>query len=1072
MIAFLRRHTFLLPALLIFALAVFARAGALKNYVTPDEPVWVLRSLNFSQALARGDWAGTAQMGHPGVTTMWLGSLGIAVKRAVDPAASTEAIEWLSGLTSLAPENAEAFKRLGVFLTFARIPVILVNALGVVIAVWLLRRLFDQRVAVIAGLLLALDPFVGSLGGLLHVDGLLTTFMLLSMLALLNGLHTPSPQPLSQVGRRARGEGWFAVSGAFAALAFLSKSPALFLTPFTVLVLTAAVITHRLSLARAVLGLLSFVIVHWSLVILFYPAMWVDAAGTINGILGLAAFLSANPVRPTFFEGQYVLNHGPEFYPTALIYRLTPVVMIGLVVALMAGVLKIRGRTQDARHTQHATRQSLASCLVFLAFSLLFLVAITPVAKKYDRYMLPALTMLIPIAAWGYGQIRSRWVAPVVSILAAAISLMYWPYLLMHHNLLLGGPAAAQQHFAVGWGEGLGAAANWINERPDGLQSAAATAAVPSFAPIFSGRSMTLNDRGLELSDYYVITSSERQLDPDLFTRLEQRGSIVHAIPIGNVAAAWVLINDRAEQQAAQLAKANPDTDVVVSLIDLPVARLYRGAAQQVVLPREITPLEIEQTLNDLSTRYRRIWFTWSDAASAVVQDQVKQWLAQTAVEAQSTDFGATQVSAYDLQPGKLGRLEPLRVQFNGNFALLGVTASPRDRAAAVTLRWQALTPATPAYSVTLQLIDAGGEVWEVGGGAIQDDAQFPTPRWPNGHIADQIFDLKLPDEAPPGRYGVRVSVDQIDGQRVGLFSAAGTFSGTAPVLAAIDLPALDQPLRTLRRSVEYPFTHTWADQIEVVGFDSGPGVVINGDLWTVDVLWRSRADRLPDLGVLWEVRDQAGQKMFSTRLPLSAYPTSQWRRNDIISARYTLRFPVALTKADYQVWLGVTAPDGVVLGDGLFRPFDVRLLERDRSFTLPITPTLNITFSDPAITLIGAQFPPGTQRPGSPLPVTLYWRAATTTDHLYTVFVRLEALNGQPLTQIDSAPQGGGMPTASWATGQIIEDVYPLTIPPDTPPGAYRVVVGLYDPLDGAHLIDTATGEDQVDLMSPVIVK
>ncbi len=455
-----------------------------------------------------------------------------------------------------------------------------------------------------------------------------------------------------------------------------------------------------------------------------------------------------------------------------------------------------------------------------------------------------------------------------------------------------------------------------------------------------------------------------------------------------------------------------------------------------------------------------------------MVQDQVRQWLAQAALEAQSTDFGATQVSAYDLKPDKLGRLEPLRVQFNGDFALLGVKAMPRDRAAAVTLRWQALTSATPAYSVTLQLVDASGDVWQVGGGAIEDDVQFATPRWSNGHIADQTFGLKLPDEAPPGRYSVRVSVDQADGQRVGLFSATGTFSGTAPMLAAVDLPALDRPLKTLRRSVEYPFTHNWADQIEVVGFDSGPGVVINGDLWTVDVLWRSRADQLPDLGVLWEVRDQAGHKMFSTRLPLSSYPTSRWRKYDIISARYALRFPVDLIKADYQVWLGVTAPDGTLLGDGLFRPFDVRLLERERTFTLPITPTLDVTFSDPAITLIDAQFPPGVQRPGAPLPVTLYWRAATTTDNLYTVFVRLEALDGQALTQIDSAPQGGGMPTASWATGQIIEDVYPLTIPPDTSPGAYRVVVGLYNPLDGMHLIDTATGEGEVGLRPAVIVK
>lgn len=63
-------------------------------------------------------------------------------------------------------------------------------------------------------------------------------------------------------------------------------------------------------------------------------------------------------------------------------------------------------------------------------------------------------------------------------------------------------------------------------------------------------------------------------------------------------------------------------------------------------------------------------------------------------------------------------------------------------------------------------------------------------------------------------------------------------------------------------------------------------------------------------------------------------------------------------------------------------------------------------------------------------------------------------------------------MPTTSWATGQIIEDVYPLTIPANTPPGAYRVAVGLYNPLDGTHLVDTATGKDKVVLDPPIVVK
>jgi hypothetical protein len=1065
MMVFLRRHSLLLAALLLLGAALFARVGALKQYVTPDEPIWVYRSLNFSQALARGDWAATAQIGHPGVTTMWLGSLGIALKRLVDPAASTEAIEWLGRLSTLAPDNAEAFKRLGVFLTYARLPVIVVNALGIVGIFFLLRRLLGQRVALIGSLLFALDPFTASLSGLLHVDGLLTTFSVLSVLALLNGVVRPSPQSLSPSEKGVRDESWFALAGVFAALAFLSKSPALFLTPFTALVLLVAIITRWITFKQAAAGLLAFVMAQVSLVIVLYPAMWVDPIGTFNGIVGLATFYSVNPVRPTFFEGQYVLNHGLNFYPTALAYRLTPMVMLGLLAALVSVVIKARHQNQEAKN-------GWAVCLLLLAFSVLFIVFITPVAKKYDRYMLPALAMLMPIAGWGYAQIRWRAVGVVAIGVQAIIVLAYWPYLLMHYNLMLGGAAEAQQHFAVGWGEGLGAAANWINEQPNGLQATVATAAVPSFAPIFSGRSILMNDRGLELSDYYVVTTSERQLDEDLFTSLEQRGSIVHPIEIGNVTAAWVLINDRAEKQAALLAQANRQTDAIVSLIDLPVSRLYQGAAQLVVLPREIPPHDIEQTLNDLSTHYRRLWFTWSDAGSAVVQAAMRQWLAQTATLAQTTDFGATQIAAYDLKPGQLGQLDRLLVQFNGNFALLGVDALARGRAASVALRWQALAPVSEPYSVTLQIVDASGSVWSTGGGQIQDQDQVAANLWPIAHVSDQRFTVGLPDEAPPGRYGVRVSVDQSAGQRVGLFSAGGTFSGTAPLLTSVDIPAPDKPLKNLHRGPEYPFAYRWADQIELLGFDSGPGVVINGDLWTVNVIWRSRADHLPDLGVFWEVRDQGGAKMFSTRLPLSAYPTSRWRLGEVIGAHYALRFPVELTAADYQVLIGVTAPDGSLLDGGMFKPFDVRLLHRDRSFERPVAPALNVTFSDPAVELIGAQFPTTTLHAGDPLPVKLYWQAGTTTDELYTVFVHLESLDGQVLAQIDSQPQGSAMPTAAWATGQIIPDDYPLTIPPNTPPGAYQIVVGLYNPLDGVHLIDTTTGGGQVALDPPIIVR
>jgi 4-amino-4-deoxy-L-arabinose transferase-like glycosyltransferase len=1080
--SFIHRHSVFVAALIIFSVAFMARAGALKQYVAPDEPSWVWRSINFSRALAQRDWAATAQMGHPGVTTMWLGSLGIFLKRAVDPAASADAIQWLSQITNLSPENAEAFKRLGVFLTYSRLAVILVNALGVVLIFLLARRLWSNKVGILAGLLFALDPFAAGLGGLLHVDGMLMTFSVLSVLAMLNGINVPKQSP-HQAPRGASIKSllsvllWFALAGAFAGLAFLSKSPGIFLTGFAGLVLFVAFITKRLSFRRALIAWLLFVIVHWLLFIALYPAMWVRPIETLGGIFGLASFLSANAVRPTFFDGQYQLNHGASFYPTALAFRLTPVVVVGLIAALIgAMVLAWRNRRRAARDEQGIADPSpstLVQIMLLLAFTVLFIVMLTPAAKKYDRYMLPAEAMLILIAAWGIGQIRSRWVQMIAVIGAVVLVAINWPYLLMHYNALLGGAMEAQKHFAVGWGEGLGAAANWINAQQDGLQSAVATTAIPSFAPIFSGQSRNTYERDLELSDYYVATLSEKQLIPDFYAELERRGEVVQTLRTGTVDGAWVLRNRSAQRQAEALRQADPHTDAIVTLLDLPVARLYDGSAQLVTLPHDVTSNELEQILNDLSTKYRRLWITWSDAVSPVVQQQIRSWLAQTATQAQQQEFGDTQIATYNLKPGQIGRIEPFRVQFGGDMALVDVAPPAPSRSGTLELRWQPIAPSKGHYTATLQLIDLAGTVWYVTGGPLQDVDQRAAAYWPIGRAIDQAFSFALPDEAPPGHYDVRFSIDQADGQLAGLFSATGNFSGTAPVLVSLDVPPQTDPLNLLNRNPEYPFTHRWDDDVEILGFDSGPGVVINGDLWAVDVIWRSMSDHLSNLNVIWEVRDLAGNKIFSTRLPLSAYPTSLWREGEIIGARYVLRYPSDLKPADYHVSIGVVGRDGQLLEGGMFTPFDVRLLNRERSFDQPQPQhALDVTFDDSAITLMGADFPTQTLQVGDALPVTLYWRAGTTTSSLYTVFTHLETLDGQVIAQKDSSPQGGGMPTASWATGQTIVDAYPLVIPPNTPPGAYQLVVGMYNPLDGTHLIDTRTGKGEVVLEPAIVVK
>ncbi|PJF48474.1 MAG: hypothetical protein D6709_00915 [Chloroflexi bacterium] len=89
----------------------------------------------------------------------------------------------------------------------------------------------------------------------------------------------------------------------------------------------------------------------------------------------------------------------------------------------------------------------------------------------------------------------------------------------------------------------------------------------------------------------------------------------------------------------------------------------------------------------------------------------------------------------------------------------------------------------------------------------------------------------------------------------------------------------------------------------------------------------------------------------------------------------------------------------------------------------------------------------------GATATVTIYWRGgqALTTD--YSAFVHLRDAAGNVIAQHDGQPRNGSYPTSVWSPGEVIPDGHAITIPAGIVPGAYAVVVGLYDPHTGARL-------------------
>ena len=257
-------------ALIIFLVAFLPRA----IYPVSRPFQWYTRSVMFVDSVARGAWGETVYSEHPGVMTMWLS--GVALRAAgVVP-------EQRSAGPYVAPESLTARESaIGV------LPLALAIAAFIVLSYLLLARLFGYAAAFCAAWLVALDPFFIANSKVLHVDGLLVAAMSTSALALLVYVRE----------RRLR---WMILSGVLGGLALLTKSPALFLVPYTALCLGVSALADRAvdwprSLLAGLVWLVVLGLVYWAL----FPAMWV--APEIEGI----------GVRPTDTQRR-ALVHGLE----------------------------------------------------------------------------------------------------------------------------------------------------------------------------------------------------------------------------------------------------------------------------------------------------------------------------------------------------------------------------------------------------------------------------------------------------------------------------------------------------------------------------------------------------------------------------------------------------------------------------------------------------------------------------------------------------------------------------------------------------------------------------------------
>ena len=530
-----------LVGLLGFALRVWAPGPTSQ---TVDEFIWTLRAHAFRQAVVEGDLgrASTSAVSEsnatqPGVTTMWAGSAGHGL------VAAAEALGVVDREPGLTPRNRARILRA------SRSVVSLWCSVALALLLAVSSLLIGRRAAVVAGVLLAGEPFLVGHSHLLHTDALVTMFGALAVVALAAACRDRRSGP----DRRL-----VVLAGVAAGVALLTKLNAVPLLLGGAGIALVAQIDwrhrRRTELRRSALVGAAFLAVAAATFLVAWPALWVNPWSELQRLPDSVGHL--NDPHPTFFRGAVTTDPGARYYLYALAFRSSPWLFVaasGSVAVTVAHLL--RGRRPDGGSPWPPR----AALLTLLLAPAPYAVLITCTGQKYDRYALPVVPFLALVTGVVVTVAAARWqerfggrllrpAAVVATAAVVAVTLAAQPFAVSYVNPLVGGQERARDTILLGWGEGLEVLGAEILAR-EGDRCDEVAIAAPNMYPGYVALPCGRFPAGLPVTsyDYVVRYVAALQRSPrDRFSpAIERLGRLVKTVEIDGVTYAELWALDR-----------------------------------------------------------------------------------------------------------------------------------------------------------------------------------------------------------------------------------------------------------------------------------------------------------------------------------------------------------------------------------------------------------------------------------------------------------------------------------------------------------------------------------------------
>jgi 4-amino-4-deoxy-L-arabinose transferase-like glycosyltransferase len=1038
-----------LIVLAILVIALLPRILNLDIFITPDELKWVCRSINFQAGLSQGDFSRTYQTGHPGVITMWLGTLVIPS----DPTDKWQEVCREAKVTRIVQDTSpDMLAQVTGYLFAARHCTAILTAASVVVVYFLVRQLLDRPTALLAAILMALDPFHVALSRVLHLDALTASFMTISVLSLLLYL------------RRKSSRAHLALSAVAAALAALNKAPALFLVPFVTLILLVAELRRGKPLLEIGRALLLWATVAGLTGVVLWPAVWVDPVGTVTGVLDTAVNYAEQPhSNLNFFWGQMRPDPGPFFYPVAWAFRTTPVVVVGLV---LYAICRARDKCDQG-----------PVLMRLLAYSLLFAGFMTIGQKKFDRYLLPIFPALEIVAAAGLSHLTemlSRWtskgnvrfvVLALVLLLSAGLALPYHPHYFPYYNPLLGGSAQARDTVLIGWGEGLEEAAHYLNQKVNAPELAVTLRNMAGFGPLFLGRATDTEHYDAATTDYVIIyvNQLQRGLNPELIERYYESQQPEYTVNLYGIDYAWIYPNLSYVAPMEYIAShVQADRDVILASRPSLFTKHYDGDWPLHAMDNGWSEAQIVNELETIPKDRRRVWYVkYLDEDPNLTLELIDHQLSTHMFKVAEHTYPDITLSLYEsFTPTSFdisAIRSPLGFSFEGDLMLSGYGLVDREaqwgKELGVVLQWKALRDVNRHYAAFIHLVDEEGRTWGQGDKWLMNESLVPSAGWRAGEIVMDRYGVSLVKGIWPGEYSLLIGLyDRITGKRLQVQGSDGTPLGKHHELEAIDVRPSPLLLSPGDLTIRYPLERNLGGQLRLLGYDLDKAAVTWGDKFTLTLYWQALQEMDNDYGLVVQLTGGYGVWAEGRYLLGNKYhPSSQWRQGEVLWTQYQLEVDTEAPFTEGTLEIDVQHTDGRSLLEESCAVAKIEIQGR-RSETPEIANSMAVNLGS-KITFLGYDLDREEIKTGDVIHLTLYWQAQEEMEVSYTVFTHLLGEDNGLWGQKDSIPMGGKHPTTRWREKEIIADEFLITVEDGIPEGRYRLEVGMYNLETGERL-------------------